>query len=292
MHDFDALTVPTAQAQVFVRRSGQGMPVLLLHGFPETHLMWREVAPLLRSRFEVVCADLPGYGQSRCTLAAEAPQSKRNMALQLVEAMRVLGHQQFAVVGHDRGGRVAYRMALDFPRQVTRLAVLDILPTSTTWELARAEFALAYWPWSFLAQASPLPERALVSAAEAVVDDALAGWGTPADVFPADVRAAYALALQDPAQAHAICEDYRAAAGVDRAHDEADRAARRRIRCPLLVMWSARGPLGRWSAQRGGPLRIWKDWAEDVQGSSVEGGHFFPEEIPKEVAGRLEQFLA
>jgi haloacetate dehalogenase len=292
MDDFESLTVQTSHAQVFVRRAGRGRPVLLLHGFPETHLMWRGVAPLLRDRSTLVCADLPGYGRSRCTPAGEEAQSKRNMALCLVEAMALLGHQRFAVVGHDRGARVAYRMALDHPDTVERLAVLDILPTSTTWNLAQADFALAYWPWSFLAQRSPLSECALVAAADAVVDDALTQWGTPADVFPAQVRADYTRALRDPAQAHAICEDYRAAAGVDREHDDADRAAGRRIRCPVLAMWSARGPIARWSAPLGGPLAVWSEWAEDVQGSSIDGGHFFPEEMPTEVGARLADFLA
>jgi haloacetate dehalogenase len=292
MDRFEPLTVQTTHARLFVRRAGQGTPVLLLHGFPETHLMWRDVGALLCSRFTVLCADLPGYGQSRCAMTGEAPQSKRAMALELVEAMRMLGHPRFAVVGHDRGGRVAYRMALDHPAQVQRVALLDILPTSTTWELASAEFALAYWPWSFLAQPWPLPERALAAAGPAVVDDALAHWGTPPDVFPEHVRAAYAQPLEDPVQAHAICEDYRAAAGVDREHDEADRAAGRRIECPLLALWSARGPLARWSARLGGPLGIWREWARDVEGSAVQAGHFFPEEMPQEVATRLETFLA
>ncbi len=292
MDELEALTVPTPRARIFARRTGDGPPLLLLHGFPETHLMWRELVPLLSTRFTLVCADLPGYGRSPCDCAGEAPQSKRTMALQLIEMMRVLGYPRFHVAGHDRGGRVAYRMALDHPGQVERPAVLDILPTSVTWDLAGAEFALAYWPWSFLAQPAPLPERALVAAAQAVVDDALGRWGTPAGVFPAHVRAAYVRALQDEARAHAICEDYRAAAGVDREHDAADRAAGRRIRCPVLAMWSARGPLERWSAQWGGPLGAWREWADNVQGAAVDAGHFFPEERPREVGQALAAFFA
>jgi haloacetate dehalogenase len=292
MEGFDASTVRTSQSGIFLRRGGRGSAVLLLHGFPETHLMWREVAPLLSNRHTVVCADLPGYGQSRCTLAGDAPQSKRHMARQLVEAMHALGHARFSVVGHDRGARVAYRMALDHPTVVERVAVLDILPTLATWALAGAEFALAYWPWSFLAQQAPLPERALAAAAEAVVDDALHHWGTPPHVFPPHVRAAYVRMLQDPAQAHAICEDYRAAAGVDREHDQADLDAGRRIQCPLLAIWSARGPLGRWSAAHGGPARVWQQWAAQVEGCAIQGGHFFPEELPRETAERLGTFLA
>ena len=207
------------------------------------------------------------------------------MAQDMVTVMERLGFPRFAVAGHDRGGRVAYRLALDQPDRVDRLAVLDILPTDTVWERADARFALAYWPWSLLAQPAPLPERILAAAPEAVVDDALGGWGSPATAFPPEVRAAYIQALRDPAHAHAICEEYRAAATIDREHDRADRAGGRRIVCPLLALWSARGPLASWYADESGPIALWRDWSDAAQGGSLDAGHFFPEEAP-EVTGR------
>jgi haloacetate dehalogenase len=294
MEDFEAHTVPTRREPVFVRRGGAGPPLLLLHGFPQTHLMWRAVAPRLAQHFEVVCADLPGYGSSGCprTVVNGRPaMAKREMAGDLVEVMRRLGHRSFGVVGHDRGGRAAYRMALDHPEAVNRLAVLDILPTGTTWSLANAELALAYWPWSMLAQPAPLPERLLTRMAGTVVDAALEGWGTPAAVFPSDVRDAYIQALGDEAHAHAICEEYRAAATVDREDDGTDERAGRRIRCPLLVLWSAHGPLGTWYDGYGGPLGLWRLWANDVRGCALEGGHFFPEELPQQTAHLIAGFF-
>ena len=200
MDDFASAEIETAETTMFVRSRGAGPPILLLHGFPETHLMWRGVAPLLARDFTVVCADLRGYGRSGCPVSTpdHAPYAKRAMARDLVTVMERLGFPRFSVAGHDRGGRVAYRMAMDHPGRVERLAVLDIVPTDATWDLADARLALAFWPWSLLAQPEPLPERILAASAEAIVDDALGGWGSPASVFPADVRAAYVQALQDP----------------------------------------------------------------------------------------------
>jgi haloacetate dehalogenase len=209
----------------------------------------------------------------------------------MVEVMDRLGFGHFAVVGHDRGGRVAYRLAIDHPDRVTRVGVLDVLPTETVWERADAKFALAFWPWSLFAQPAPLPERVLVSAADAIVEHALGEWGSPADLFPADVRAAYAAPLRDPEHAHAVCEEYRAAATIDREHERADLAARRRITCPVLVLWSAGGPLGSWYQSDGGPLGVWQQWSTEVSGHSLAAGHFFPEELPHETATALEDFL-
>jgi len=209
----------------------------------------------------------------------------------MIDVMERLGFSRFSVAGHDRGGRVAYRMALDYPEHVDRLAVLDVLPTGTVWDRADARFALAYWPWSLLAQPEPFPERVLAAAGEVIVDNALGGWGTPAGVFSSEVRAAYIEALRDPAHVHAICEEYRAAAMLDRRHDEADRAAGRRIACPVLALWSAQGALGSWYADAGGPLAIWHSWAEDVEGHPIEGGHFFPEEASQQTYEALARFF-
>jgi haloacetate dehalogenase len=187
---------------------------------------------------------------------------------------------------------VAYRLALDHPAHVERLAVLDVLPGSITWDRADARLALAFWPWSLLAQPEPLPERLIGAAPEAVVDDALSQWDTPGAAFSSSVRDAYVDSLREPDHVHAICEEYRAAASIDREHDEADRAAGRRIGCPLLALWSAKGGLEKWYGNLGGPLELWRELAEDVRGRAIDGGHFFPEERPQEVATILSEFFA
>jgi haloacetate dehalogenase len=294
MVGFEAIEVETDETRIFVRRLGSGSPILLLHGFPQTHFMWRSVAPLLAGNFTVVCADLRGYGRSGCppTTGDHAPYAKRALARDMITVMERLGFSRFSVVGHDRGGRVAYRMALDHPRHIERLAVLDVLPTSTVWDRADAKFALGYWPWSFLAQPEPLPERVLTAAPEAIIDNALSAWGTPSTVFPAEVRAAYVESLRDPAHIHAICEEYRAAATLDRLHDEADRTAGRRIACPLLALWSAQSALETWYVEEGGPLALWRQWGDDVQGHPIDAGHFFPEEAFQQTFEALNRFFA
>lgn len=294
MDDFTTVDVQTGQTTIFVRWSGSGPPVLLLHGFPQTHLMWRGVAPLLARHFTVVCADLRGYGRSGCPVstADHASYTKRAMAQDMVAVMEHFGFRRFSVAGHDRGGRVAYRLALDHPGRVERLALLDIVPTDTVWERADARFALAFWPWSLLAQSEPLPERIFATAAEAIVDHALAHWGSPSIVFPPEVRAAYVQALREPAHAHAICEEYRAAATLDREHDKADRVRGRRITCPVLVLWSAQGAVGTWYVEESGPIPIWQAWSDGaVEGHAVNAGHFFPEEVPEQTADALNRFF-
>jgi haloacetate dehalogenase len=291
---FDAAEVQTAETSIFVRRSGSGPPILLLHGFPQTHVMWRSVAPMLARRFTVICADLRGYGRSGCPIstADHAPYAKRAMARDMVAVMEGLGFSHFSVAGHDRGGRVAYRLALDHPDRIARIAVLDVVPTGEVWDRADARFALAFWPWSLLAQPEPLPERLVAAAPDAIVDDALGGWGSPPAAFSPEVRAAYVDALRDPARVHAICEEYRAAATRDREHDEADRRTGRRISCPVLVLWSRRGALDSWYTAAGGPLALWRGWADDVQGRALDAGHFFPEELAEETADTLIRFFA
>ena len=289
---FSIRTIETNNTRIYARIAGSGPPMLLLHGFPQTHLMWRDVAPLLARDFTVVCADLRGYGTSGCPPSTDdhAPYAKRTMAADMIGFMQQLGFQKFAVAGHDRGGRVAYRLALDHPERVTRLAVLDVLPTEVVWTYADARFTVGYWPWALLAQPAPLPEKILSAAADAIVDNALHTWGTPVTV-PHAVGQAYADMLRDPAHAHAICEEYRAGASIDRTHDRADAAARRRIRAPMLTLWSAGGPLDTWYRAQSGPLAIWKEWADDVRGASMTGGHFFPERNPIETAETLRSFF-
>jgi haloacetate dehalogenase len=291
---FAAAELESGETTIFVRYFGSGPPVLLLHGFPQTHLMWRGIAPVLAREFTVICADLRGYGRSGCPTSTpdHAPYAKRAMAKDMVMVMERLGFRRFSVAGHDRGGRVAYRLALDHPERVAKLAVLDIVPTADVWERADRRFACAYWPWSLLAQTEPLPERLLSAAPDAVVDSALAEWGSPAASFSSEARAAYIEALRDPVRVHAICEEYRATATLDRDHDLEDRETRRRIACPLLVLWSGRGPLNQWYAELGGPLALWRTWAGDVRGGPLDAGHFFPEEIPVRTADELSAFFA
>lgn len=290
---FTSIEVRTPDSSIFVSTGGSGPPLLLLHGFPQTHLMWKGVAPLLADRFTLVCADLCGYGRSGCPASPpdHSRYSKRAMAHELIDVMRQLGWPRFSVAGHDRGGRVAYRMALDHPERVERLAVLDVLPTGEVWDRADAKLACTFWPWSLLAQPEPLPERLVLGAPEAIVDNALGDWGSPRAVFDDEVRAAYIDALKDAAHVHAICEEYRAGATRDWEDDAADKAAGRRIRCPVLALWSGRGGLDSWYSEAGGPLAIWRTLASKVEGYPVDAGHFFPEEIPELTATALGRFF-
>jgi haloacetate dehalogenase len=290
---FEARRVETDRGAIFVQTGGTGPAVLLLHGFPETSLMWRDVAPLLTDDFTVVAADLPGYGRSDPPADSDdhSAMSKREMAASLIAVMQQLHCERFAIVGHDRGGRVGYRAALDNPGSVTRLAVLDVIPTYDVWARADARLTLAFWPFSLLAQPAPLGERLLSASPDAVVDNALSHWGSPACTFSPDVREAYIEALRVPARAHAICEEYRAAASIDRAHDEIDLDKGRRIKCPVLALWSEEGALASWYKDAGGPLAIWRRWARSVSGQPIAGGHFFPEEHPRLTAELLAHFL-
>jgi haloacetate dehalogenase len=291
---FASLDVDSGEARIHVRRGGRGPAVLLLHGFPETHLMWRHVAPDLARDLTVVAADLRGYGASSAPDGSDdhAAYAKRAMARDMVAVMRHLGFARFSVVGHDRGARVAYRLALDHPDVVERLAVLDIVPTAHAWRAADMRFALGFWPWSLLAQPAPFPERLIASAPALFVDHALDSWSATPDAariaFPAAIRAAYRAPLTRPEIVHAICEEYRAAATLDLAHDEADLAAGRRIRCPVLALWSRTGTVEEWYDD---PLAVWRRWADHVQGRAMDGGHFLPEEQPEMTTAALREFL-
>jgi haloacetate dehalogenase len=284
-------SVDVGETHIHVRVAGTGPGLLLLHGFPQTHVMWRPVAQLLAERFTVVCADLRGYGESGCPPSPpdHSAYSKRAMARDMVEVMATLGFPRFHLAGHDRGGRVAYRLALDHPQRVASLAVLDIIPILDVWELADRRI-MEFWPFSLLSQPEPLPERMILAAPDVVVDDALGNWGSPPSCFASQARDVYIAGLSDPAHVHAICEEYRAAATIDVEHDRADRASGRRIDCPVLVLWSARGALEHWYKEAGGPLAIWRRWANHVDGAALDGGHFFPEEAPEETARRLSEF--
>ncbi len=286
---FDTAEIKTGDNTIFIRRYGSGSPLLMVHGFPRTSLMWRHVAPQLATKYTVICVDLRGYGSSGVPASAEDhyPYTKRVMANELVSVMDKLGFSKFDLVGHDRGGRVAYRLALDHPDKVRRLAVFDVIPISEGWGHADAKFAMTYWPWILLSQKAPLPEHYLLGAPGAVFDNPF-GQGS----FGPDVRAKYTETYRDPARVHAICEEYRAAATLDIVHDKKDQEESRRITCPMLHLWAAGGPLDTFYAQDGGALGIWRRWADNVQGQAMKGGHFFPEENPTETAEILSKFLS
>jgi haloacetate dehalogenase len=281
--------IDTGDNRIFIRRYGKGSPLLMVHGFPRSSLMWRHVAPQLASKHTVICVDLRGYGRSGVPASAEDhyPYSKRAMGNELVAVMDKLGFPKFDLVGHDRGGRVSYRLTLDHPERVQRLAVLDVIPISEGWGRADAKFAMTYWPWILLCQKAPLPEKYLLGAPGAVFDNPF-GQGS----FGPEIRAAYMETYRDPARVHAICEEYRAAASLDIEHDRKDREEARRITCPMLHLWAAGGPLDTLYEQDGGPLGIWRRWADKVQGQPMKGGHFFPEENPTETAEILDAFLS
>lgn len=288
---FEPADLDTPRGRVHARVGGSGPPVLLLHGFPQTHLMWHAVAPRLAERFTVVAADLPGYGGSFRPPVTEdhASHAKRALAGDLVAAMNVLGHGAFAVAGHDRGGRVAYRMALENPDAVTRLAVLDIVPTAEVWAQADAGFALGYWHWGFLAQAAPLPERLILADPDGFWIAAQRMGIKDDDRYPAEVVAAYRAQLDDPEFVTAMCEDYRAGATIDRELDEAD-LGRRTIACPVRALWGADGALPRFYDD---PLEPWRRYAPDLTGRAVErASHFLAEDAPDDVAADLLAFLA
>jgi haloacetate dehalogenase len=290
---FASAVVDVGETTIFIRRKGNGLPLLLLHGFPQTHVMWHRVAPTLAEEFTVICADLRGYGASGKPPSRpdHAPYAKSVMARDMVRLMAAHGFSRFAVAGHDRGARVAYRMALDHPERIARLALLDVIPTGEAFRRADARFALAFWPWSLLAQPEPLPERLIMADPEVIVDDALGGWGSDRASFPPQVRAAYIAALRDPDTVHAICEEYRAAATLDCAQDTEDQRAGRRIACPALALWGAGSGLDRWYEEAGGPLGIWSNWAADVTGRPLAGGHFFPEQNATETIAELRSFF-
>lgn len=284
---FEPFDIATSATSIHGRVGGNGPPLLLLHGIPETHLMWHRVAPELAKRYTIVATDLRGYGGSGApgSTPDHAPYSMREIASDQIEVMAALGHDRFAVIGHDRGARCAYRLALDHPSLVTRLGVLDVVPTGDVFGLVDGDVMLSFWVWSFLAAPEPTPERLIAADPDAFVNHMLDEWSDRALAFPDEVRAAYVATFHDPARIHAVCEEYRAAATLDRQHDEADRGERR-IACPVLVLWSRTGWVAEWD-----PLTIWRRWAGDVRGRPIEGGHFLPEEAPEETVRSIIDFL-
>lgn len=283
--------IDTSIGKIFARSGGSGPPLLLLHGYTETNVMWHRVAPSLAAHFSLIIPDLPGYGWSVVARAdsAHAPYDKRSMAKVMIEVMEALGHVRFRLVGHDRGGRVAYRLALDHPGRVERLATLDIVPTYDMWHGMDRNMAMKVWHWPFLAQPEPLPELLISKAPAEYLEWKMASWTKAKNLSAFDSRAMdhYRASFSDPLRIHAQCEDYRAGRGADLTNDEADRAASNKIACPLLALWGSAGIPN----ETTGPLSIWNEWAMNVTGKSVDSGHFLTEENPHETATALLDFF-
>ncbi|MGH7050280.1 MAG: alpha/beta fold hydrolase [Acetobacteraceae bacterium] len=282
--------IESAEGRIRLRRGGTGAPLLLLHGNPQTHAAWHLVAPLLAPRFEVICPDLRGYGGSFKPPATEdhAPYAKRAMARDALAVMRHFGHRRFRVAGHDRGARVGHRLALDHPDCVEKLAVLDIVPTIEVFERTDATRALAYYHWFWFAQRHPIPEMLITAAPEAWFRAHTARGKSPDTVFAPEALADYLAAARNPQTIRGMCEDYRAAAGIDLEHDRASRAEGLKVACPLLVLWGERGKVGRFDD----PLALWKAYASGpVTGGSVATTHYLAEEDPEAVADRLLRFF-
>ena len=284
---FERTRMTTSGTEINLRKAGQGPPLLMLHGYPQTQVMWHRIAPALAKRFTVVLTDLRGYGDSAKPPGGDHHQaySKRAMAQDQVEVMAALGFEKFAVVGHDRGARVGHRMALDHPERVSKLAVLDIAPTLAMYERTDMAFARAYYHWFFLIQPYDLPERLIGADPDYYLEKKLGKWSQSAGCFDAAALAEYQRCFRDPATIHATCEDYRAAAGIDLDHDRAD--LDRKLACPLLVLWGAKGVI-----ERSYPvLEIWRERAREVRGKALPCGHFLAEEAAAETLAELVQFL-
>lgn len=289
---FSSHNIDTPAGRIFARVGGEGPPLLLIHGFPETGVMWHKVVPALAKSHRLIIPDLPGYGWSAAPAPGRdhAPYSKRAMAAALVHVMEDLGHAHFAVAGHDRGARVGYRLALDAPGRVDRLAVLDIVPTVTMWHGMDRSRALQVYHWAFLAQPHPLPEKMIGVDPGYFLDWTLASWTAEKDLSAFDPRAIahYRAAFSSPDHIRAACEDYRAGATIDLAHDEADLAAGRQIDCEVLAVWGATGIPSRGVS----PLDAWKIFAPKRRGAPVEAGHFVCEEAPEAVSAALLDFFS
>jgi len=281
---FQRQTIDVGETTINALVGGKGPPLLLLHGYPETHVMWHRIAPALAERFTVVATDLRGYGDSGvpATTDDHLSYSKRATAADQVKVMEQLGHRQFMVAGHDRGARVTHRLLLDWPDRVSRAAVLDIVPTPYVFAHVDKQLATAYWHWFFLIQKADFPER-LIGADPEYYLRRLLGSLADAGTITSDAFAEYLRCFAPKARIHATCEDYRAGASIDLEHHKADNG--RKVACPLLVLWGENSGVGRMYE----PLTVWRAWADNVSGHAVPGGHFLPEEAPRET---LEAMLA
>ncbi len=286
---FTGTTTRVGAIDIHYASAGSGDPVLLLHGHPQTHVVWRKIAPaLVAAGYQVIAPDLRGYGDSAKpeSDAHHLPYSKRVMAQDAVGLMGHLGHDQFHVVGHDRGARVGHRMALDHPAAVQSLTVLDIAPTLTMYDRTDQDFATRYFWWFFLIQPFDLPERMIGSDPDYFLRKHISGQVKTDGAVGEDIIAEYLRTYQTPETIHAICEDYRAAASIDLAHDRADADAR--VDCPVLALWGAKGVVG----QTYDVLETWREKARHVQGRALDCGHAIPEEAPEELTAEILQFIS
>ncbi|QRG06485.1 alpha/beta hydrolase [Xanthobacter dioxanivorans] len=284
--------VDTKAGRIFLRQGGTGSPLLLLHGFPQSHVMWHKVAEKLAEHHTLVIPDLPGYGWSAAPEEGNDhfPYSKRAMAAAMVEVMEHLGFAHFALMGHDRGARVGYRLGLDHPGRLDRLVVLDIVPTYVMWHKMDRARALQVYHWSMLAQPKPLPEKLIGDHPRWFLDWTMASWTAAKDLTAFDARAMayYRAAIASPDRLHAMCEDYRAGATIDLAHDEADLAAGRTLSCPTFAVWGSAGIPTRGVS----PLDAWKALAPKLDGKAVDSGHFVAEEAPQDLLAAAGPFLS
>jgi haloacetate dehalogenase len=283
---FEYSTIDVGGTRYSPGLAGGGSPLLLLHGFPQTHYCWHRVAPRLAHSHRVVVCDLKGYGESRAEPGGASGEgySNRERAAELVELMARLDFERYSVVGHDRGARVAYRMALDHPGAVERLAVLNIVPTVDQFERMAEGAALAYWPWFFLAQPPPFAERVIAASAEDVLSSILDSWSASPAAIPTEAREQYLRAFNEQT-IPGMCADYRASFHIDRRIDAEDRDAGHRIQCAVLVHWGSQ------EESLSDALEIWSRWASRVEGGPLPSGHFIPDEAPEELTASLERFL-
>ena len=285
---FKRKRVRTSGATINLVTKGDGPPLLLLHGYPETHAMWHKIAPPLAQDYTVVCADLRGYGDSSKPkgLPDHSNYSKRALARDMAEVMAALGHKSFHLVGHDRGARVAHRLARDHGKRVRTLTVLDISPTLKMYDSTDKAFATAYYHWFFLIQKPPLPEMLLAGHAPGYILGRIGRGQGGLKHFSRQAQREYIRCFRDPRTIHATCEDYRAAASIDLEHDRKD--LKQKLRMPVMVLWGRQGVIERMFR----PLRDWREVAADVQGRALDCGHFLPEEKPAAVLAELRRFLA
>lgn len=286
---FRSQRIATSGPAIHARIGGEGPPLLLLHGYPQSHVIWHRMAPALAERFTVVCTDLRGYGDSGKPPSDpdHAVYAKRAMARDQVEVMAALGFERFALAGHDRGARVAHRLCLDHPDRVSRVALLDIVPTLTVFETTSQAVATGYYHWFFLIQPHGLPEHMIGLDPDFFLERKLGHWSAAGAVFDPAAVAEYRRCFRDPACIHASCEDYRAAATIDLAHDRDDRTHGRKVACPMLVLWGLKGFMERYYDV----LATWREQADDVRGHGVECGHFLAEEAPDDTLAALLPFL-
>lgn len=287
-NNFQNLVIQTSEVKINLVKGGKGYPLLLLHGYPQTHVMWHKIAPKLAQDFTVIIPDLRGYGDSDKPqgMTDHSNYSKRVMAQDQIEVMSQLGYEEFYLVGHDRGGRVAHRLTLDYPNKVKKLALLDIAPTYQMYTTTDREFATAYYHWFFLIQPFPFPETLIKQNINFFLTHCLHSWSKTEAAFTSEAISEYLRCFRDPKMIHGTCEDYRASATIDLEHDQID--IHQKIQCPMLVLWGSKGVI----EKKYDVIKSWQKRGSNVQGKALKCGHFLPEEEPKETYQCLQEFFS